>query len=108
MPVSSPFGTAGTLASTAISLRTRIDQPLTRAHSIFIFVLLARRFPFTSTDAPTIRREAKAGPIEFPPRPWNAIGDEAKDLIRRLLVYDPAQRLTAQQALDHPVRLPGA
>ena len=70
---------------------------------IVIFVLLACRFPFTGTDAPTVRREAQE-PIDFPPRPWSVISSEAKDLIRQLLQFDPAKRPTAQQALHHPVR----
>ena len=66
-------------------------------------MLLACRFPFTGTDAPTVRREAQQ-PIDFPPRPWNVISPEAKDLIRQLLQFDPAKRPTAQQAIHHPVR----
>lgn len=33
---------------------------------------------------------------------WEAVSDEAKDLIRRLLVMDPRARLTAAAALEHP------
>lgn len=53
----------------------------------------------------------------FPPKPWHelvpslATDPLALDLLSRLLVYDPRQRLTASQALDHPwfkdVRGPG-
>jgi serine/threonine protein kinase len=33
---------------------------------------------------------------------WCEISDEAKDLVRKLLAIDPALRLTATQALQHP------
>jgi calcium-dependent protein kinase len=33
---------------------------------------------------------------------WKEIGDDAKDLISKLLVKDPKLRPTATQALDHP------
>lgn len=37
------------------------------------------------------------GKYEFHPENWNEITEDAKDLIRKLLVVDPAKRLTAQQ-----------
>jgi serine/threonine protein kinase len=43
--------------------------------------------------------------IEFPPTLWNqvsAISIQAKDLISRLLKWDPAERLTAKEVLQHP------
>ncbi len=33
---------------------------------------------------------------------WEAVSDDAKDLIRRLLTPDPLERLTASQSLTHP------
>ena len=30
------------------------------------------------------------------------LSDQGKDLFKRLLIYDPAKRLTAKGALDHP------
>jgi serine/threonine protein kinase len=33
---------------------------------------------------------------------WELISDAAKDFIRRLLVYNPGKRMTAEQALKHP------
>lgn len=34
---------------------------------------------------------------------WKGIADEAKDFIKALIVADPTVRLTAEQALQHPV-----
>ena len=33
---------------------------------------------------------------------WRNVSDVAKDLISRLLVVEPAKRLTVQQVRDHP------
>jgi len=33
---------------------------------------------------------------------WDSVSSSAKDLIQQLLVAEPEQRLTAQQALQHP------
>ncbi|KAI0223774.1 Calcium/calmodulin-dependent protein kinase type I, partial [Massospora cicadina] len=37
-----------------------------------------------------------------PEKYWCQVSETAKDFISRLLVVDPEQRLTAQQALSHP------
>ncbi|KAK3092128.1 hypothetical protein FSP39_025399 [Pinctada imbricata] len=42
------------------------------------------------------------GIFEFPDNEWEDISDNARDLIRRLLVRDPRKRLTAVEVLHHP------
>merc|ERR1712032_530456 len=38
----------------------------------------------------------------FDPQYWDQVSDDAKDLIKKMLVVDPDKRLTASQALRHP------
>jgi calcium/calmodulin-dependent serine protein kinase len=33
---------------------------------------------------------------------WELISDSAKDLIRKMLTVDPSERVTVQEALNHP------
>jgi calcium-dependent protein kinase len=33
---------------------------------------------------------------------WDDVSDDAKDLARKLLTYDPAKRISASDALQHP------
>ncbi|XP_037779033.1 MAP kinase-interacting serine/threonine-protein kinase 1-like [Penaeus monodon] len=42
------------------------------------------------------------GSYEFPKPEWAFISEEAKDLIRNLLVKDASQRLSAEMVLNHP------
>ncbi|RWS06938.1 MAP kinase-interacting serine/threonine-protein kinase 1-like protein, partial [Dinothrombium tinctorium] len=42
------------------------------------------------------------GNYDFPDREWAYISDEAKDLIRHLLVKEASQRYTAEMVLNHP------
>lgn len=42
------------------------------------------------------------GDFEFHTEDWATISEEAKDLIRHLLVKDPYQRYSAEQVLNHP------
>ena len=49
------------------------------------------------------------GFYEFPDSEWSAISEDAKDLIRHLLVRDPRKRYSALEVLEHPwVRCPPA
>lgn len=43
-----------------------------------------------------------AGRIEFDTRRWPTLSAEARDMVCQLLQVDPARRLTARQALQHP------
>ncbi|KAJ1522177.1 hypothetical protein ONE63_002487 [Megalurothrips usitatus] len=47
------------------------------------------------------------GIYEFPDREWGGITEEAKDLIRRLLVKEARQRISADSVLNHPWIQPG-
>ncbi len=44
----------------------------------------------------------KAGDYEFDEVDWKDISEPAKDLIRRILVVDPAKRMTCADILAHP------
>lgn len=47
------------------------------------------------------------GIYEFPEREWGGISDDAKDLIKRLLVKEARQRISAGSVLHHPWIQPG-
>lgn len=42
------------------------------------------------------------GTYDFPDKDWMYVSEEAKDLIRHLLVKDASQRYTAEMVLQHP------
>jgi Protein kinase domain. len=44
----------------------------------------------------------RSGTYDFKRPEWANVSESAKDLIRSILVVNPAQRLTIQQALSHP------
>lgn len=39
------------------------------------------------------------GELDFASDPWPSVSEEAKDLVRRMLVRDPKRRLTAYEVL---------
>ncbi|TCD68607.1 hypothetical protein EIP91_010398 [Steccherinum ochraceum] len=69
---------------------------------IITYVLLCGYSPFRSEDVKELIRETTAANIEFHERYWKNVSAEAKDFIKQLLSPDPAQRPTAEQALQNP------
>ena len=65
---------------------------------VIMFVLLEGNYPFNENN---LSQQIAAAQYSFAAPVWRGVSDEAKGLIRSLLVTDPAVRLTAKQALDH-------
>ncbi|KAI8925404.1 kinase-like domain-containing protein [Entophlyctis helioformis] len=71
---------------------------------VMTFFLLCGYMPFdymTKSSAEEMEN-ILAARYSFDPEYWSEISDQAKDLIRHLLIVDPTKRLTARQALEHP------
>lgn len=69
---------------------------------VVLYILLAGYPPFHDEDQKRLFRKIKAGVYEFHAEYWSEISEDAKALIRGLLEVDPARRITAEQALNHP------
>eukprot|EP00903_Cladosiphon_okamuranus_P019868 g18261.t1 len=69
---------------------------------VIIFIILSGCPPFHDKDQNRLFRKIKAGHFSFYPEYWSEVSSNAKDLIRKLLVVDPKQRITAAEACEHP------
>jgi len=72
---------------------------------VLLFNLLAGYPPFHEANLPQLFKSIRKGlkPYEFMADPsWTMVSAEAKDLIQRLLVVNPKERLSAAEALKHP------
>ena len=69
---------------------------------VIIFILLGGYPPFSDNNQSKLYKKIKAGQFEFHKDYWDAISNEAKDLITKLLTVDPEARYSADQALTHP------
>jgi calcium/calmodulin-dependent protein kinase I len=57
--------------------------------------------PFADKNTIKLQASIRKGQFQFPDADWAAVSPEAKDFIKKVLVLDPKQRLTAAQALEH-------
>jgi len=65
------------------------------------FLLLCGTLPFVDKDVHNVFRKICRANVEFEDKYWTHISLEARDFITKLLVVNPKDRLTVQQALDH-------
>lgn len=69
---------------------------------VIIYILLSGYPPFYDESPPKIFKKITEAKYDFDDPVWDDISDLAKDLIRKLLVKDPSERLSAKKCLKHP------
>lgn len=69
---------------------------------VITYILLCGYEPFYDENERIIYKKILKNDFEFDSPYWDDVGQNAKDLISKLLVLNPAKRLTAAQALRHP------
>jgi calcium-dependent protein kinase len=68
---------------------------------VMMYILLSGNPPFDGKHRKEVLENVALGEFTFKNKLWKKVSAEAKNLIQKLLVVDPAQRLTCQQALEH-------
>lgn len=72
---------------------------------VLLYTMLAGRTPFANSDKDPpekILSRVSAGKLDLTHGNWSHISDQAKDLVKSMLLVDPNLRFTAKQVLDHP------
>ncbi|KAJ8900038.1 hypothetical protein K2173_024153 [Erythroxylum novogranatense] len=69
---------------------------------VIIYILLSGVPPFWDETEQGIFEQVLKGELDFISEPWPNVSEDAKDLVRRMLVRDPKKRLTAHEVLRHP------
>eukprot|EP01051_Picozoa_sp_SAG22_P002709 SAG22_NODE_123_length_18914_cov_28.993410_9_plen_576_part_00 len=66
---------------------------------VMMYLMLSGKLPFQGADSAQKMADEE---YDFDDVIWDAVSDEAKDVVNGLLTADPEQRMTAQQALANP------
>lgn len=69
---------------------------------VILYILLVGFPPFNGANDDAIFSKIRLGVYSLDHKEWKNISETAKDLVRKMLCYDPAQRITAKEALSHP------
>jgi calcium-dependent protein kinase len=69
---------------------------------VILYILLTGRPPFDGNDDDEILENVKKGVYDNSSYPFPLLSVHAKDLISKLLQYDPKKRYSAEQAIEHP------
>ncbi|KAH0692507.1 hypothetical protein AABB24_007335 [Solanum stoloniferum] len=68
---------------------------------VIVYILLSGVPPFWAENEQGIFEQVLHGDLDFSSDPWPSISEDAKDLVRGMLVRDPRKRLTAHEVLCH-------
>jgi calcium-dependent protein kinase len=68
---------------------------------VLLYVLLCGYPPFYGDNDGQILAMVKKGEFDFPPEEWDEVSNDAKELVGKLLAFDPAKRPECEEALAH-------
>ncbi|KAI8094931.1 kinase-like domain-containing protein [Gilbertella persicaria] len=95
-------GTPGYVAPEVL-LQTGHNKPVDLwSVGVMLFTLLSGYTPFWGEDQASLFQSIMSGEYEYDEEYWSDISQSAKNLIDRLLTFDPNKRITAEEALLHP------
>mmetsp|Transcript_23714 Transcript_23714/g.66745 ORF Transcript_23714/g.66745 Transcript_23714/m.66745 type:complete len:333 (-) Transcript_23714:741-1739(-) len=69
---------------------------------VLLYVILSGCSPFSADEEEQLLAQVAEAKYEFYENEWAGISEEAKDLVKKLLVVDPTVRLTMDAVLEHP------
>lgn len=69
---------------------------------VITYILLCGYPPFFDPDQDRLAKKVVRGKYKFRDEDWADISDDAKNFVRALLQRNPEDRMTAEEALEHP------
>jgi calcium-dependent protein kinase len=67
---------------------------------VIMYILLCGSPPFKGKNHREIFEKIKAGKFQFAQPEWQLVSREAKMLIKKMLTYNPDERISAEEALN--------
>lgn len=69
---------------------------------VLMYMMLSGMPPFYGANRKEVMTKIKKGKFSFKSKIWSLISKEAKDLIEKMLTYDPEKRPSCREVLNHP------
>lgn len=69
---------------------------------VILYVLLCGYPPFNGKTSVEVSKIILKGKFSFASGNWVSVSKEAKDLILKMLIYDPKERISASEGISHP------
>ena len=69
---------------------------------VLLYITISGMPPFNGQSDQEIMKKVRIGKFSFSDPCWSNVSDKAKDMISKLLTYDPEHRPSAEQCLQHP------
>lgn len=69
---------------------------------VILYVLLSGSQPFQGKTEYEVFQKIRKGVYTMSGHKWEAVSKQAKDLVKNMMLYEPSQRFTALEALNHP------
>lgn len=96
-----PCGTPGYVAPEVLAQQGYGMECDMWSTGVILYVLLCGYLPFYE-DPPMLYESIRNARYDMPEADWDQVSPEAKDLVNRLLVVSPEERLNPEQVLAHP------
>lgn len=68
---------------------------------VILYILLCGYPPFNGESDSDIMMSVRKGKYDFPVEEWATVSKDAKDLVNKMLTYDPKKRFSAKDCLSH-------
>jgi serine/threonine protein kinase len=72
------------------------------AAGVVLYILLCGRPPFNSKSNREVLERTARGQYSMVGAEWDEVSEEAKDLVRKMLMVNPDDRFSCEQILQHP------
>ncbi len=69
---------------------------------VILYILLCGYPPFNASSEVEILELVEKGKYDFKKIEWDNVSNIGKEFVKKLMTYDPKQRITAEQALNDP------
>ena len=96
-----PCGTPGYIAPEVLHMKGYGRECDVWSFGVIVYILLCGFPPFYADSDALLFEKIKKGEYEFLRPYWDPISEDAKDLIRKMLIVDPKKRITCAEAMQH-------